>query len=221
MDYSVVIPAYNAAKTILECLQSVFDQTMPPAQVIVVDDGSQDETAKLVQNSEFDVTVISITNSGPGTATTKGFEQVQHEFIATLDSDDLWRADKIQQQLAFLEGKRDYAGVFTHIQSFNVKENPNDAVPGWLRSTMLIRKHAQMKIGPMVDPKPYGGEFIGWIGTARDLGMEFSMLDEPLALRRIRKDSLSYGLKDPVVAGYLSMARQSILRKRTLTARDT
>jgi glycosyltransferase involved in cell wall biosynthesis len=214
MKYSVVIPAYNAQETIKECLKSVVAQTMSPSQIIVVDDGSQDDTAKIVgEYSEF-VSLIRQENNGPGRATTKGFSHATSPLIATLDADDLWLPDKAEIQLMHLQQNRELDGVFSHIQSFSKSSAKVSIEQGWLRSTMMIRTKAQQKIGDMIDPKPYGGEFIGWIGRAREMGCQFDMLPVCLALRRIRQGSLSYGRSEPLVSGYLQIARESILRKK-------
>ena len=89
-SYSVVIPAYNAAATIGQAVQSILDQTVRPQEIIVVDDGSTDGTAAAVAGMGSEITLISQDNRGPGAATTAGFGRVVTPFVATLDADDLW-----------------------------------------------------------------------------------------------------------------------------------
>lgn len=93
---SVVIPAYNAGRFILEALESVFRQTYPVAQIIVIDDGSTDNTKELVDKEQGRVTYVFQANAGPGSARNRGIRLSQSEWIAFLDSDDCWEANHIE-----------------------------------------------------------------------------------------------------------------------------
>ncbi len=88
---TVIIPAYNTGAFIGECLDSVYAQTLLPEEVIVVDDGSTDETAKVVQSYQEkhgNLLLISQANSGQGLARNKALDVAKGEFILFLDSDD-------------------------------------------------------------------------------------------------------------------------------------
>ncbi len=97
-DVSVVIPAYNAAAFLAETLASVFAQTVPPAEIIVVDDGSTDDTAGIARN--LGATVISRANGGISAARNTGVRAARSEYLALLDADDLWMPEKLEVQLA-------------------------------------------------------------------------------------------------------------------------
>ena len=101
---SVVIPAYNAEKTILTCLDSVRLQTYSELEIIVVNDGSTDRTVELLGSYQkeyplFQLRVFHQKNAGPSAARNFGIAESQGEFIAFLDSDDRWVRDKIENQL--------------------------------------------------------------------------------------------------------------------------
>jgi cellulose synthase/poly-beta-1,6-N-acetylglucosamine synthase-like glycosyltransferase len=96
---SVVIPAYNAAATITRALGSVFGQTVPATEIIVVDDGSTDATAAVVGEFAPAVTLIQQPNGGVGAARNRGVEAARGEWIAFLDADDAWRPAKLERQL--------------------------------------------------------------------------------------------------------------------------
>jgi len=103
---SVVVPAFNAAGTIHETLQSVSQQTHPHLDVIVVDDGSTDETAAIARRHSLNdprVRVISRPNEGVASARNEGIRASRGEFIAFIDADDLWHPTKIAKQLAALQ----------------------------------------------------------------------------------------------------------------------
>ena len=94
---SVVIPTYNRARFILEALESVLVQTYPVDEIIVVDDGSTDNTAELVASLRSRVTYIVQSNAGPGAARNRGVRSARGEWIAFLDSDDRWDPEHIAQ----------------------------------------------------------------------------------------------------------------------------
>jgi len=214
--YGVVIPAYNASATIAETLRSVAAQTIRPELVVVVDDGSTDDLAAGIGGIDLPLRLLRQDNAGPGSATTRGIAALSTPFIATLDADDLWLPGKIAAQLAHLERLPATSGVFTHIRSFRDGDPdamaPN-ATPGWSRSTMLMRRAVAESVGPMVDPPGGRGEMIDWIARAREAGFVLDMIDEVLALRRIRPGSLSYGRDTARDRGYLEVARLAMLRR--------
>jgi glycosyltransferase involved in cell wall biosynthesis len=114
---SVVIPAYNAAQYLAATLQSVSDQSSPPGEVIVVDDGSTDATAEIANS--FGARVLSLTNAGPSAARNAGTQAASGEFIAFLDADDVWLPDKLAVQLEALRSHRGPAFSFTDYRMFD------------------------------------------------------------------------------------------------------
>lgn len=101
---SVIIPAYNSEKTIRETLESVFKQTFSEYEIIIVDDGSKDRTLKIVSTiKDPRLKVFSYPNGGISVSRNRGISHALGEFIAFLDHDDLWTADKLESQLAALQ----------------------------------------------------------------------------------------------------------------------
>jgi len=94
-DVSVIVPTYNRAGFIGETLQSIFRQTLPPREVIVVDDGSTDNTEAVVREFGSRVRYIRIPNSGPANARKVGISLARCDWIALCDSDDLWLPEKL------------------------------------------------------------------------------------------------------------------------------
>ncbi len=108
---SVIIPAYNAERTILETVESVLQQSFSDFELIVVDDGSRDRTLELLSSiRDKRLKVLSYKNGGVSLARNRGIANATGEFIAFLDHDDLWTADKLELQLAALQKHPD-AGV--------------------------------------------------------------------------------------------------------------
>lgn len=101
---SVVIPLYNSENTIVRCIESVVMQTVPVFEIIVVDDGSTDNSVKqvseyIINNDIKNVILLKQINSGPSVARNKGLSYASGDFIAFLDSDDWWIDTKIETQL--------------------------------------------------------------------------------------------------------------------------
>nr|WP_279342387.1 glycosyltransferase family 2 protein [Geotalea sp. SG265] len=103
-EISVVIPAFNRADTIEYCLSSVVNQTVPPCEIIVVDDCSLDHTVEVVKKFQDPRVrcIIQDVNSGAQAARNRGIRESIGEWVAFLDSDDEWLPSKIEKQVAAL-----------------------------------------------------------------------------------------------------------------------
>src|SRR5208337_529053 len=101
---SVVIPTYNRAAKVRSAIESVLDQTFSDLEVIVVDDGSSDDTGKILGAAFGDrIRYFVQANQGASVARNKGIAEAQGEWIAFLDSDDEWERDKLEWQFKALE----------------------------------------------------------------------------------------------------------------------
>ncbi|MBD3561856.1 glycosyltransferase family 2 protein, partial [Planktothrix sp. FACHB-1355] len=101
---SVVIPAYNAMRYLPATLDSVFNQTYTDLEILIIDDGSKDETVEWVaQITDPRVQLISQQNKGVSEARNAGIANARGEYIALLDADDLWEPTKLEKQVRCLE----------------------------------------------------------------------------------------------------------------------
>ena len=95
--YTVVIPAYNAEKTIRRAVVSCLNQSLPPARIIVIDDGSLDQTANEATKLDCNlVEVIKVRNGGVAKARNLGASKAQNDWVAFLDADDYWLPEKME-----------------------------------------------------------------------------------------------------------------------------
>jgi glycosyltransferase involved in cell wall biosynthesis len=105
LKVSIVIPLYNKAPYVRRALDSIAAQTFPDFEVIVVDDGSTDDGARIVKEyGDPRVRLISQANAGPGPARNAGIAQAQGEFTAFLDADDEWLPGYLEESVRLLEG---------------------------------------------------------------------------------------------------------------------
>ncbi|MBI3616099.1 MAG: glycosyltransferase family 2 protein [Candidatus Omnitrophica bacterium] len=100
---SVIIPAYNKARTIRAAVRSVLEQTFTDLEILVVDDGSTDETPVRIQGLSPRVRYFRQDRQGVSEARNRGIREAQGEIVAFLDGDDLWLPEKLQRQMGVLE----------------------------------------------------------------------------------------------------------------------
>jgi glycosyltransferase involved in cell wall biosynthesis len=135
---SVIIPAYNAEKTIADTLDSVLAQTYRPIEIMVVDDGSTDKTAEIIKNyqtsltsktnktietneTEIELTYLYQENSGPSKARNTGIKAANGEYIAFLDADDIWTEDKLEKQIQLIEKDQTIDIIFSDARVSKLK----------------------------------------------------------------------------------------------------
>ncbi len=114
---SVVIPTYNRAGQVTATVASALSQTYSPIEVIVVDDGSTDDTEAAVQAFGRQVVYVKQANEGVASARNRGMAEARGEFIALLDSDDVWYPWKIELQVATLQRRPDVGMVWTDMDT--------------------------------------------------------------------------------------------------------
>ena len=104
---SIIIPCYNSATTIQRALASIVNQTYTDFEIIIVDDGSTDNTKDVIavffENLNLEYTYIYQENSGPSAARNLGVKNANKKFIAFLDSDDTWHKDKLKMQMKLIK----------------------------------------------------------------------------------------------------------------------
>jgi glycosyltransferase involved in cell wall biosynthesis len=128
---SVLIPTFNRAYTIRRAIESVLAQTYPAIEVLVVDDGSTDETAELIAGYGPKVRYFYQTNAGVSAARNRGLVESRGEFVALLDSDDAWLPWKVEAQLAVLRAFPEVGMVWTDMKAIDADGKERD--PRYLR----------------------------------------------------------------------------------------
>jgi glycosyltransferase involved in cell wall biosynthesis len=217
---SVICPAWQAAATLAETVASVRAQALPPAEIIVVDDGSTDDTAKVGEAAG--AVVIGRPHSGVAAALNAGIAASHGDLLAFIDADDLWPADKLAEQTERLAADPAAAGALGLMRWFLSPELerdakahaklPQDPVPAWLTGALLVRREAFAAVGPF-DEAMHAGHAIDWFDRARRIGLIFAMPKQVVLLRRVRSGSLSSrsARRD---AGYALMAWRAVQRRR-------
>ena len=206
---SVIIPVYNVAPYLRECLDSVLAQTFTDWELLVVDDGSNDSTEDILKeylerDDSLRIRYIKKEqNSGASDTRNVGVNAAQTEWIAFLDSDDLWAPDKLEKQLALMKEKD--CGV---VYSSYLTCDSNNQVKGLVNCKRMVtyrRMVCDNAIGfltMMYDRSKTGDMLLPTIRKRQDWGFNIQLLEkggvayglpEPLAIYKIRPSSVSRG----------------------------
>jgi len=203
---SVVIPTYNNAEMAPEAVASALAQEYRPIEVIVVDDGSTDETADRLGGLGSDVRVVRLAHGGPAVARNAGIRESSGELVAFLDSDDLWMPGKLSRCVGLLAAHPEAGVVYTGVMIVEVETGrryllEQYAKSGWMArdlflecrgvntSTLVVRRRCLEAVGGF-DEEFFRAQ--DWDLMIR-LAERFEYVHEPEALteRRLHGRSLS------------------------------
>ncbi len=199
---SVIIPVYNGEKYITQAINSVLSQDYDPIELIVIDDGSIDDTKNQVMKFGNQIRYFYQRNCGQSIALNLGLDHTKGDYISFLDSDDYWTKHKLKNQIEIFKKDPDLDMVYGFIQQFisedlsleeqKSKACPTDPQPGFHRSTLVAKKQSIFKVGYFSEQYEFG-EFIDWHRRAMDIGLKFFMDHSVSTFRRIHNENL--GLK--------------------------
>jgi glycosyltransferase involved in cell wall biosynthesis len=192
---SVVIPVFDAERTVGQALASVLVQTHRTLEVLVVDDGSADRSAEVVRRfSDARVQLVAEPHRGPGAARNAGVARAGGALLAFLDADDLWDEHKLERQWGVLRASPSVDMVFGHAIPVRAAADgtlvPCGApVPGHSAGTLLIPAATFHHVGPFATHWRVG-EFVDWYARAMDRGLSQTMLPDVVLKRRLHDGNL-------------------------------
>jgi glycosyltransferase involved in cell wall biosynthesis len=221
---SVIVPVYNGERYLAEALDSVLKQDYRPLEVLVVDDGSTDNSAQIAR-SYGQVHCIQQPNQGVSAARNAGIAASHGEFISFLDQDDVWAREKLSVQAGYLLQHREVGYAIARQRFFlepGTKRPPwlkeefleGDQV-GYLPGTLVVRTTVFDQIGAF--DVAYGiSSDSDWFTRAKDAGIAMAILPEVLLCRRIHSGNLSSEVQQ-IQAELLKLLRTSVARQRAKT----
>lgn len=122
---SVILPNYNGAKYLKQSIESVLKQTYSNLELILIDDASTDDSSSIISGfSDERIRVIKMPENGQiCKALNKGLEQAQGEYIGRIDSDDVWKQNKLEKQIEFMDKHKDIGACFSYVNLIDEKGN--------------------------------------------------------------------------------------------------
>jgi glycosyltransferase involved in cell wall biosynthesis len=223
---SVIIPVFNGERHLAAAIESVLAQDYPSRELIVVDDGSTDGTAAIVERYP-QAGRLAQPNQGHGVAKNTGLAIASGEMIAFLDADDVWRPSKLRLQVEGLRQNPALGYATCHCRllleagaPWPAWVNPryyDSPQPSYLPSALLVRRSVFERIG-LFDPGFWHCNDTDWIMRARDAGVLGQLLPEVLYDRRIHAANLSSQTAAVSVESF-RLLHASIKRKRAAAAR--
>ena len=198
---SVVVPAFEAARFLEEAVGSIRAQTRPVNEVIIVDDGSTDETLAIAHRlaaAWTAVRVVSQENRGPSAARNAGLSTASGDLVTFLDADDRMVTDRIEVQVAFLAAHRGIDIVFGQkrdelepgaVAPAAHADRPAGARPDYVIS-MMVRRAVLDAVGGF-DPERRLSEEYEWLSRATAAGFRFAVIEHVLVRRRLHGGNLT------------------------------
>ena len=208
-NVSVVIPTYNRAQLVTEAIDSVLMQTYKDYEIIVVDDGSTDDTEQVLVPYRDRIRYIYQENQGGAAARNAGIRNSKGTYIAFLDSDDLWLPSKLEKQVAVLNEYEDIALVYSNISYCDDRGKP---IREGYDSDMFPAGHVFEKV---LLWKAMCGNLQTWL-IKRTCFEEIGYLDMSLAMSEDRDISLRVAMKYKIygIPEALTMVRQHTVTPR-------
>jgi len=209
---SVIIPSYNAANYVREAIDSALAQTYRNIEIVVVDDGSKDDTRKILEPyiEKKSIVYIHQENKGLSGARNTGIKNARGAFIAFLDADDMFLPEKIEKQAGYLVAHPECSVSYCDIYHFYEDEpammlklqyvyySGDDVFPQLLKKnfinplTVVLRRAVFDRVGYFDEEmRQFAEDWEFWVRVAY-AGLRFDHLPEILAKYRMRKLSLSY-----------------------------
>ncbi len=215
---SVIIPTYNCAPFLRLAVQSALDQDYANKEIIVIDDGSTDDTAEVLSGFGSRISVMSQQNAGIASARNAGIKAARGSLIAFLDSDDYWLPGKLRKQAEYLAAHPDVDAVYCawhewRPESLNELQIPAHWIEGSQRpgieesksgmlynkllqdciiltSTLMLRRSTAEMVGPFDPGLRRGQDYDYWIRLSRVTPIH--KLKAALALYRIHSESITH-----------------------------
>lgn len=218
---SVIIPTFNGERYLEEALQSAVGQSLPPSEVIVVDDGSTDSSAEIAESFGDPVRCIRQANTGVAGARNRGLSAARAEFIAFLDHDDLWPREKLEVQVAALRANPGVGIVSGRMRVIGgalpgrpwSAQGRREAPAGAYLAAALIRRSVFDRTGPLDENIGHAADDLEFFVRARDLGVRRLTLDAVTLFYRWHGDNTSTDI-DSAAAGQLEAVKLSLDRRR-------
>jgi glycosyltransferase involved in cell wall biosynthesis len=219
-----IIPAFNGARYLPYAIESILAQKYRPIEILVVDDGSTDETAAIATGFGAPVLYFFQPNAGPAASRNRGLMEAKGEFVAFLDQDDVWHPEKLTRQLSRFEVRPELDLCVAHLELFWAPElSPNEVwfrghrlskpVPGYITGTLMARSATFEKVGGFNTSLRYG-DAADWFLRAAEKQAVHELLPDVLLQHRIHQTNLATTKASESRNEFLYILKNSLDRRR-------
>ena len=209
---SVIIPAYNAEKTIKETIQSVLNQTWQDFELLIINDGSQDATLEVIESIQDPrIKIFSYPNAGSSASRNRGIALAKGEYISFIDADDLWTTAKLEAQYKALQENSQAAVAYSwtdHIDESGqfLRSGPQQSFTGDVYARLLLEDFIGNGSNPLIRAQAFAevGDFDESLAHSEDWDLwlrlaaryHFVAVPSPQILYRMRVSSKSFNIKE-------------------------
>jgi glycosyltransferase involved in cell wall biosynthesis len=217
---SVIMPVYNGAGFIAEAIDSIQQQNYSPLEIIIIDDGSTDDTKQVVSQIDDNIHYLYQTNQGPSVARNRGLGIAAGEIITFLDADDLWPTDKLQIQVPYLLNHSNLEFILGRIQYISLPGAQDIKIQLAEDETLafvhlgsgIYRNSAFKKVGFFEETLRYSEDH-DWFLRARELGLPFKILEHITLYYRLHGQNMTRN-KSAQDFQLLTVLKKSLDRRR-------
>jgi glycosyltransferase involved in cell wall biosynthesis len=219
---SVVIPVWNCAQYVAEAIESVLAQSYRPVELVVVDDGSTDGSAAVIEHYAPAARYHYQANAGLSAARNTGIRLSTGTYVAFLDSDDVWLPAKLDRQMVRMRADPAPDLVFGHVEQFVSPEldettrarlaGDGRILAGVFAGSLLVRRDVFDRVG-LFDGQWRVGEFMDWYLRTREAGLEAVVIPEVVTRRRLHTANMSTRERAEH-ADYARVIKASLARRR-------
>ncbi len=219
---TVIIPVFNREKIIAEALDNILSQKYPDVEIIVVNDGSEDNSEEIILGYKDVIRYFGQENCGPSQARNRGIVNNRSEYIAFLDSDDLWPEEMLKYLVESLHTDKDADVVRGYCQLASLDENtgeyefvgnPCESFPNYITGS-VFRKTVFDRVG-LFDPDLRFGEDNDWFNRAEEMGIKVKRLSCSSVIVRRHETNMTKG-RNLVELNVLRVFKKALDRKRSL-----
>jgi glycosyltransferase involved in cell wall biosynthesis len=223
---SVVIPAFNGEDFIRDAIASVLGQSYEALEIIVIDDGSMDDTQSIIKSLDHDIRYYRQRNGGAAAARNRGIKEASSDLIAFLDVDDLWPENNLRVLVDEMNADPNVQVVHGHSQLMEYRAdsadyayvgNPEEAFPYYIGAG-LYRRSVFETVG-LFDGALRFAEDIDWYERARDKGIAMKRLDQVTLFVRRHGGNMTRAATKAELSP-LRLVKKALDRRRLAIARD-
>ena len=198
---SCIVPVFNGEKYLAEAIESIVKQSYQSIEIIIADDGSTDGTAMVADRYNKQIRYVRQANSGTAAARNLGLSVAVGEFVAFLDSDDVWHPEKLKRQIARFAARPELDYCITHAQNFWIPElieeekkfrdhRISKPLPAYVTGTLLAR-HELFNRVERFNTAICHADDTEWFLRANERGAAMELLPDVLLYRRLHYSNIS------------------------------